>query len=232
MAAVVGALAIFGPALSARETERLREYAATQERAGFGVLGDPANIATALAAAWLLWKRDWRPVATAAVALAAMSALFKLAPYAGLYPARFAPMLLLVVAPLWARAAAMRIPLLGPVAIVLALPFHFRWYQTAEPIATFSDLPAIACVAKNTLPDAVIDGAYGDATQWIPALTGRAVTRPHQHVSLFDETDAALAKLPRATFRFLGERLRYPPPIGPPPATTPLCDGALWKTAQ
>jgi len=63
-------------------------------------------------------------------------------------------------------------------------------------------------------------------------LTGRAVTRPHQHVSLFDETDAALAKLPRATFRFVGERLRYPPAIGPPPQTAPLCEGALWKTAQ
>ncbi len=232
LAAVVGALAIFGPALSARETHWLREYAANQERVGFGVLGDPANIATALAVAWLLYKRDWRPAATAAAGVLAMSALFKLAPYAGLYPARFAPMLLVIVAPLWARAAAAKIPLLGPVAIVLALPFHFRWYQSAEPIATFRDLTAIACVAKSTPPDAVVDGAYGDATQWIPALTGRAVTRPHQHVSLFDETDAALAKLPRATFRFVGERLRYPPAIGPPPQTAPLCEGALWKTAQ
>ena len=107
-----------------------------------------------------------------------------------------------------------------------------RWYQLAEPIATDRDLEAIACAVRIVPENAVIDGPYGDATQWIPALTGRAVTRPHQHVSLFDETDAALAKLPRATFRFVGERLRYPPPIGPPPATMPLCDGALWKTAQ
>ena len=28
------------------------------------------------------------------------------------------------------------------------------------------------------------------------ALTGLAVTRPHQHVALFDETDAELARLP------------------------------------
>jgi len=94
-------------------------------------------------------------------------------------------------------------------------------------MATQADLAAIDCLRSTAPPDAVIDGAYGDATQWIPALTGLRVTRPHQHVSLFDETDAALAKLPRATFRFVGERLRYPPAIGPPPQTAPLCEGAL-----
>ncbi|MCA1825325.1 MAG: hypothetical protein LC689_00110 [Myxococcales bacterium] len=221
---VVGVLAVFGPRLSANETAWLRDYAFRQERVGFGVLGDAANIATALATAWLLWKRRWRPVATAAAAILAMSALFKLAPYAGLYPVRLAPMLLLVVAPLWGRAAATRIPLLGPVAIVLALPFHFRSYQGAVPIATFGDLRAIACVERSTPKNAVIDGAYGDATQWIPALADRAVTRPHLHVSLFDEMPA----LPQPSFRFVGDRLRYPPAIDPPPKTMPLCDGKLY----
>src|SRR5207244_8069924 len=98
-------------ALSASETHWLREYAAHQERAGIGILGDPANIATLLAAAWLLWKRDWRPVAVAAVEIVVLFALFLVLPYAGLYPVRFAPLLLLAVAPLWARAAAARIPL-------------------------------------------------------------------------------------------------------------------------
>jgi len=224
VAVVLAVLAAFGPALSARETSWLRDYAFRQERVGFGVLGDPANIATALAAAWLSYKRDWRPVATAAVAALAMSALFKLAPYAGLYPVRFAPLLLLIVAPLWARAAAARVPLIGSAAIVLALPFHFRWYQAAEPIATFGDLRAIACVERSTPKSAVIDGAYGDATQWIPALADRAIARPHLHVSLFDE----MPPLPAPSFRFVGDRLRYPPAIDPPPKTTPLCDGKLY----
>jgi hypothetical protein len=108
------------------------------------------------------------------------------------------------------------------------VPGHLHWYQRSTPIATFADVAAIACVARTVPRDAVIDGAYGDATQWIPALTGLAVTRPHQHVTLFDETDAALAALPRARFRFVGQQRRYPPPIEPPPPTAPLCGGALY----
>ena len=229
LTAVIGALALLGPALSPRETQWIRDYAAQNEHTGVGILGDFANIATLLAAALLLSKRDFRPVAIAAGEVLALFALFFLLPRAALYPVRFAPLLLLAVAPLWARAAAARIPLLAPLALALCLPGHFRWYETAAPIATWADLRAIECVARSTPPEAVIDGAYGDATQWIPALTGRAVTRPHQHVSLFDETDAALAKLPKASFRFVGDRLRYPPPIGPPPAGPPLCEGHLYK---
>jgi hypothetical protein len=158
------------------------------------------------------------------VAVIAMSALFKLLPYGGLYPVRFAPMLLLIVAPLWARAAMARFQLFAPLALIVALPFHFRWYDAAVPMATFEDLKAIACVAQSTPKNAVIDGAYGDATQWIPALADRAITRPHLHVSLFDE----LPQPETASFRFVGDRLRYPPAIGPPPRTTPLCGGKLY----
>jgi hypothetical protein len=225
---VLGGLALFGPALSPREVQWIRDYALHNERAGLGVLGDAANVATLLAAGWLLWKRDWRPVAFSAAAVAGLFASFQVLPYAGLYPARFAPLLLVAVVPLWARAAAARIPMLAPMALLVALPGHFGWYQRAVPIATQADLAAIECVAKTVPPGAVIDGAYGDATQWIPALAGRAVTRPHQHVSLFDETDAALAHLPRPSWRFVGDVLRYPPPIGPPPATQPVCNGRLY----
>lgn len=228
LVAVLAALAIFGPRLSLRETQWIRDYAANQERAGPGVLGDAANVATLAAAAFLLWKRDFRPVAWAAAQMAALATLFFLLPHFALYPARFAPLLLVAVAPLWARAAASRIPLLAPIALLVALPFHFRWYQSAAPIATDADVAAIACVAKTVAGDAVIDGAYGDATQWIPALAGRAITRPHQHVSLFDETDVALAKLPPPQWRFAGDRLRYPPAI-PLPSGPSLCDGHLFK---
>ena len=229
LAAVLGALAVFGPQFSPRETQWVRDYALHAEHVGSGVLGDPANVATIAAAAFLLWKRDFRAVAEAAVAVVALAAVFALLPHLALYPARFSPLLLLAVAPLWARAATSRIQILAPLALLVALPFHLRWFQQAEPMATDADLAAIACVAASTPANAVIDGAYGDATQWIPALTGRAVTRPHPHVSLFDETDAAIARLPSPQWRFVGDRLRYPSAIAPPPAGPSLCEGHLFK---
>ncbi|HYY52269.1 MAG TPA: hypothetical protein VE755_05315, partial [Myxococcales bacterium] len=228
LAAVLAVLAIWGPDLSARETSWLRDYAFQHERVSSGVLGDPANIATLAAAAFLLWKRRFRLVGAAAAAVVGLVALFALLPRTGLYPVRFAPLLLVAVTPLWAHAAAGRIPLLAPLALLAALPGHLRWYQKAEPMATAADVAAIRCVARETPPSAVIDGAYGDATQWIPALAGRAVTRPHRHVSLFDETDGALARLPAPTFHFLGERLRYGEPASGA-GGEPLCSGRLLR---
>jgi hypothetical protein len=228
LAAVLSALAIWGPEFSTRETAWLRDYALQQERVTSAVLGDPANIVTAVAAAFLLSKRRFRLVAVAAGAVVGLAALFMLLPRAGLYPVRFAPLLLVAITPLWAHAGAGRIPLLAPLALLAALPGHVKWYQRAEPMATRADLAAIRCVARETPASAVIDGAYGDATQWIPALTRRAVTRPHRHVSLFDETDAALARLPAPSFRFLGERLRYGEP-GSRSGGQPLCSGKLLR---
>jgi hypothetical protein len=225
---VLAALAIWGPQLSLRETAWIRDYAASQERVSTGALGDPANIATALAWAVLLWKRQFRPVVASCAAVAALFGFFAMLPRLGLYPARFAPLLLVAVTPLWAQAAARRIWALAPIALVVAFAGHVRWYQHAEPIATAKDVAAIRCVERETGPGDVIDGAYGDATQWIPALAGRAITRPHQHVSLFDETDAALARLPKPAFRFLGERVRYGAPIPQEPGV-PLCSGALLR---
>ena len=228
--AVLAVLALFGPRVSPREVDWIRDCARNAERAGTGVLGDAANVVTVLAAAVLLWKRRAAPVALAAVLIAALAAAFAVLPAGGLYPGRFAPLLLLAVVPLWARAAE-AVPQRGwlaAAALCAAVPGHLHWYQRSTPIATFADVQNIACAARAAPPGAVIDGAYGDATQWIPALAGLAVTRPHQHCTLFDETDAALATLPPASFRFVGQQLRYPPPIGPPPATQPLCGGALY----
>src|SRR5205085_12143861 len=84
LAAVLAALAIWGPQLSPRETAWLRDYAVQHERVGSGVLGDPANIATAVAAAFLLWKRRFRLVAASAASLLGLVALFALLPRAGL----------------------------------------------------------------------------------------------------------------------------------------------------
>jgi hypothetical protein len=228
LAVVLLALALFGPKISPRELAWIRDYASHQETVPlfktFAVLGDPAAVITALAALLLLWQRHFRPVLFSLAGVVACAALFAVLPIAGLYPVRFAPLLLLCVAPLWARLPRAMLWL----ALAAALPFHDHWFQEATPIATAADLEAMACVAREVPAGAVIDGAYGDATQWIPALTGLAITRPHQHVSLFDETDAALASLPAARFRFMGERLRYPPPLLPPPLTAPkLCNTTL-----
>jgi hypothetical protein len=227
---VLAALAIFGPSVSPRELAWIRDYAAHEEAVPFlhtfAVLGDPVAVLTALAALLLLWQRHFQAVLFALVEILALAGLFALLPHLGLYPARFAPLLLLCVTPLWMRLPRSVLWL----ALAAAIPFHLRWYQTAVPIATAADLEAIECVEREVPVNAVIDGAYGDATQWIPALTGRAITRPHQHVSLFDETDAALARLPAASFRFTGERLRYGAPLPAlPPSSLKLCGGALRK---
>lgn len=228
LAVVLAALALFGPSLSAGETAWIRDYAQMREaiplRSTFAVLGDPAALLSAVSILILVWKRQFRKVRTAALGVVACAVLFAILPSAGLYPMRFAPLLLLCLVPLW---GALPKPALWA-ALAVAVPFHLRWYQEATPIATASDLQAIACVARTVPPGAVIDGAYGDATQWIPALTGRAVTHPHIHVSLFDEAGASLERLPSASFRFVGDRLRYPSPRSPlPEGAATLCNGHL-----
>ncbi|HEY6908611.1 MAG TPA: hypothetical protein VI356_04520 [Myxococcales bacterium] len=228
LCAVLGALALAGPQLSARELSWIRDYGLRHEHGSIALLGDPANIATGLAAAVLVWRRRFRLVVRSAVAIVVLFALFLVLPYAGLYPVRFGPLLLVAAAPLWAEAAAARIPLFAAVALLVAAPFHLRWYQESTPMATAHDLDALACLDRSTPGDAVIDGAYGDATQWIPALTGRKVTHPHEHVSLFDETDAALERLPAPGFRFNGERMRYGEAL-PPARGAALCGGALLR---
>lgn len=231
--AVLLVLALFGPAVSPRELAWIRDYAAREEAVPFlhtfAVLGDPAAVLTALSVLLLLWQRHVQPVLFALLECLLLAGLFALLPHLGLYPARFAPLLLLVITPLWIRLPRAVLWL----SLAAAIPFHLRWYQTSEPMATQADLEALACVERVVPKGAVIDGAYGDATQWIPALTGRAVTRPHQHVSLFDETDAALARLPKASFRFTGERLRYGAPLVPLPGSSlKLCGGALRKLSD
>jgi hypothetical protein len=233
LGAVLLLLSRFGPSLSPRELDWIRDYARAHEAvpplATLAVLGDSAAVLSAVAALALAFRRQFGPLLAAVAGIVGCALLFAALPLAGLYPVRFAPLLLLCVAPLWARLPR---PVLW-LALAVALPFHLRWYQEASPIATSGDLRAIACAAREAPPGETIDGAYGDATQWIPALTGHPVTRPHQHVSLFDETDAVLQKLPPPRFRFVGERLRYPPPLPPPPDGAPsLCGGALRLLAH
>ncbi len=247
LGALVLLLARFGPVLSPRELAWIRAYAIHDEAVLRGspwlfpftvwpalprVLGDPYVVAVGAAAALLLVRRALRPVLVAVCGVLLIGAVFALGPHlplVPLYPARFTPMLVVATARLLSHAS-LQLPrralaplLAGMLGIALAL--HVRWFQHAQPMATAGDLLALRCLDETLPRDAVIDGAYGDAAQWIPALTGRAVTRPHQHCSLFDETDAQLAPL-KPQYRYIGERLRYPgPALGERPDGLAICPG-------
>ncbi len=216
---VAAALARFGPALSASEARWIADYAREHERLRWSTLGDLFTAAIALSAALLLARR--RPVAPRALAAAlGLIALLLAAPLAHVYAVRLAPLLLLPGGLLLAHALdALPLRLALPALAAAGLYTHAHSFQRAEPMATSADLQAIACLDAKATPDAVIDGAYGDATQWIPALTGRRITRPHIHVALFDEVAAPA----EATHRFQGERLRYGEPLAARARGEPIC---------
>jgi len=177
------------------------------------------------------------------------------------YPSRFAPLLALATAPLLDAALAgdqrysvdsvhlyHAFPEASPAprghfssppeaqfAMVLllacALATNLHSFQRAAPLASRDDLSALDCLAASVPPDAVIEGAYDDATEWIPALTGRRVTQPQKHCSLFDEGDAGLDKL-HANYRYTGDGARAAKPFTAPEGSAPpICaSGAarLW----
>jgi hypothetical protein len=145
-----------------------------------------------------------------------------------IYPSRIMPLavpaLALPIAYAFAGASRAWQLRLGGLAALSSVIYHVVVYQRAVPIATAADLRAIACFARSAPPDAVVDGPYGDATQWLPALTGHAVTHPHIHCTLFDEVEGDVAKL-KPTYRFVGERVRYGEPLATPlPDTAPACE--------
>jgi hypothetical protein len=171
-------VALLGPHLSQRELAWLHDYAFHSE--GFvkaiSSLGDPAVVFTLIA---LLLRPRWKPLVFAAL----LALLLLVLPVVNLYPVRFAPLLLLCAVPLWAQLG--RVPLM--LAILVALPFHWRYFQQSKPLASFEDVRAFAKIPRVGPP---IDVPYDSAGQWIPALTGRAITHPHEHVTLFDEIEA------------------------------------------
>lgn len=139
-----------------------------------------------------------------------------------IYPSRIMPLAVPALAlPIAHALATGSKPRLMSLAAISTLIYHIVIYQRAVPIATEDDLRAIACFDRIAPRNAVLDGAYGDATQWVPALTGHMVTHPHIHCSLFDEVESEIAKHP-PSYRFVGERVRYgdalatPVPDGPP----------------
>ncbi|MFN8548531.1 MAG: hypothetical protein U0527_11380 [Candidatus Eisenbacteria bacterium] len=140
-----------------------------------------------------------------------------------MYQDRFVPAMVMAVLPLVIHVATDRLRRFPRAEFVLALLLfalgtfrHFDWVQKQLPIATRADLRMLERIEQQVPAGATIDGAYGDATQWVPAIAGRAVTRPHTHISLEDEVRAALEGK-QATYWLVGERLRYPPAGDPPP---------------
>ena len=256
---VLALLATGGPALSPAEIAWVTRWGETREAllrgepwqfawriwpALWRALGPVWMVAVGSAALVLLGRGTRAAVGRTValvLALGALVALLRVIPAAVgvVYPGRLAPVFALAMAPLLGAALARLPGRLGSVAalalLAAALPLHLRWYQGAGPMATPADVRLLECVARRTAGDAVIAGAYGDATQWVPALTGRRVTLPHRHVSVLDETAPGLATLV-PTHRLRGERTRYAPafpgPEPPPePAGAPLCQegtARLW----
>lgn len=208
-------------------------------------LGNAWTVTVALAALVVLATRLWRPVAMTALSVVAVGAVLAFGPMipaAGLlfYPARFAPLLLVATAPLVGRAFERLEGRLDAVAkgallalTVAAAVVSLRTYQRATPMATREDLRVIECLAAKVPEGAVVQGAYGDATQWVPALTGIAVTAAHPHITLDDEIKAE--RQPAAAYQFVGERLRYGAPLAQRPPGEALCasgKAALWRLSD
>ena len=178
-----------------------------------------------LASFCVLWRRDRRMLFTSLLSIEAFAAVLAYGPELPalgflIYPSRLMPAAVwLMAAPLsaaWHQLSSHARRSAGAVLALSALAVHIGLYQTAQPLVTRNDAAVLQCLAQHVPRDAVIDGAYGDATQWIPALTGRAITHPHEHCSLFDEVDAELARQ-RPSHRFIGERVVFGDPLPAPP---------------
>jgi len=83
------------------------------------------------------------------------------------------------------------------------------WYLLGlrDVSVTADDREAIAWIARQTPPGAVIANNYGDAGLWIPALALRAVVTPHVNVTYFDEVAPWRDRSP--DFLFVGARRVY-----------------------
>ncbi|MFI5298534.1 MAG: hypothetical protein ACHREM_10590 [Polyangiales bacterium] len=183
----------------------------------------------------LIARRSWRIPLASLASIEIVGLVLANGPYVPgigpyLYPARFAPLLSIAMMLPIAQVTTLFDPrshcFRFAVALTLfaGLGVHVDLTDLTLPIATKNDLAAIACLDRTVPSDAVIDGRYGDATAWIPALTGRRVTRPHVHCTLLDEV-AAIRAHQRPTYRFVGERQRYVDgaEAAAMPRTQPVC---------
>ena len=241
-----------GPVMSARELSWIGDFQLQSDNAlgswpaflcpltvWWAILnkvGPIVLIAYALAA-WVEWRSaaGRRRVLGSLVAIELLSVLVAYGhrlPALGflIYPSRSMPLAVPALAlPIAHALAAQHVPRkllagLAGLAAASAVIYHAVIYQRALPIATADDLRAIDCLVRSVPSDAVVDGAYGDATQWLPALTGHLVTHPHIHCSLFDEVEGKIAQH-APSYRFVGERLRYGAALDRPlPRGVPLCE--------
>jgi hypothetical protein len=137
-----------------------------------------------------------------------------------IYPVRFTPLVCLAVGPvvaeavgIWltSRSVAQRrtrsIALLG-----VALCCHFDFIYPLRPLATFADSTAILQSEDDLPRDAVVAGSYGDGTQWIPALIGRRISRPHVHCTLFEEVGPVRGSW-TVDYGFVGEQMQHDGPL-------------------
>lgn len=229
-------LMVYGPQMSQNEIQWTRSWLLEHETVLPGsiwlfpvsiwsvlpqVLGKAYVIALILAALLQVGGRAGRlrclGIAIAVVIVGGIMALGPQIPSIGafLYPARFTPLLVVATAPLLGFAAhdlsrrAVRLSFwLVLIAFGIGFIRHVQGYQLRKPMATHTDVEVMRCLAVQVPADAVINGLYGDATQWIPALTGRAVMRPHSQPGLRDEIGQWQATLV-PTYYFVGAFVAY-----------------------
>lgn len=244
-------LSLAGPALSQRELAWIYHFRTVDENVlgdwprwlfpatvwrALAVRVGPVLSVCFVASCIASWRHDRRVLWTSLLSIEAFGAVLAYGPELPalgflVYPSRLMPAaVLLMAAPLSAAAQRAQERLSpraqragGTLLALSALGVHVGLYQTAQPMLTHHDAALLRCLSERVPTDAVIEGAYGDATQWVPALTGRAVTHPHQHCSLFDEVEAELAHK-QPTHRLVGERVSFGAPLStPPPASKPVC---------
>ena len=126
----------------------------------------------------------------------------------------------------WRRAPIAAL-LLG--LALLAATQHRQYFVRGArdgSLVTPADLAAMDWLRAHTPPGALIDANYGDAGAWLPALAGRATTRPQINPVWFEEVEASLADRPVAA-RLRGARRRF----GADEVGTRLRPGDLLFTA-
>ena len=187
------------------------------------MLGRTWTVAAGVGLAVAALSRDRRQLPWAAYALVAAllvlnSRYWVLPGSPALYPERMAELLLapaaaaLAASVAWGRSAlaAARPKLLWPAAVVLVAmgaqgvrgAYAGLRHAGGGVMVTAGDLAALSWLELHVPPGQPVGNRFGDAGVWIPALAGRAVTRPHLNLFDTDEVERwARTVCPRWTFR-------------------------------
>jgi hypothetical protein len=179
-------------------------------------LHDVALIATGVATALLAWKARQKlllPMITVGVLIVLIlnGYVSRLPMSATLYPDRIAACFTVVIGVVWLLALA-HAPknAVRLFVLVVGLPAAALSWRTIasgqdKTLLTPTDLQVLERIEAQTPPGCAVVANYGDAGQWLPALTSHPSTFPQVNVVFFDE----VAEETTPCAAFVGERLVY-----------------------